>query len=153
MPVTGKVEIEKRIRIVQDWLIQDYPNADIIQQCINKGWVTSKRQAERYIKQGLERWAEEEDKKLSLKRASRTQSLKKMLRSIDPKAASTPSGIRALLAVHDRIIALEGIKPTRQMIEAEIAKDQGKQADPLSPTSNMLKIEIINAPDAEDSDT
>ena len=43
-----KIEYEKRIRIVQEWILQDHLTSDIVAQCSNK-LLVSTRQGMRYI--------------------------------------------------------------------------------------------------------
>lgn len=139
MPVTTNVEYEKRIRAVQDWLIEDWPDTDIIAACISK-WQVSKRQSQRYIKEANDRWVEQNERKLSVKRATRVQAVKKLLKKLPESVLSTPAGVNSAIRAHKFIAKLEGVEPTRQQIDAEIAKDQGKQADPLAPTTSTLQI-------------
>lgn len=142
MPPITKVEHEKRLRQVQEWLIDDWPSCDIIAQCVQK-WALSERQAKRYIKSANETWVEVESEKLNAKRSRRINSLKKIKRSLKGDYIGTPAGMRALLQIEKELIRLEGVAPTKQMIESEIAKDAGKQADPLDPTESKLVIEAL----------
>lgn len=138
----SRVELQRRLRIVQEWIIEDQPNCDIEASCVRQFQV-SPRQAKRYIAAALDIWKEGNQEKLASKRARRIESLKKMLRSLKPEYKGTPAGMRVVLQIQREIIKLEGVTPTEQMIEAEAAVDKGKQADPLSPTSNTLQIEVL----------
>lgn len=142
MPAITKIEHEKRLRTVQEWIIDDYPSCDIVTQCIAK-WGVSDRQAKRYIKDATEAWVDGNQEKLNAKRSRRIESLKKLKRDMKPEFRGTPPGMRALLMIDKEIAKLEGVIPTKQMIDAEVARDAGKQVDPLSPTSNMLIIEAM----------
>lgn len=145
MPKENKsstAEMERRLRIVQEWIIDDWPNCDIEAECV-KRWEVSERQAKRYIADALDRWRDDNQQKLAHKRARRIESLKKQIRTMKPEYKGTPEGMRAILAIQKEIIKLEGVTPTEQMIEAEAAIDKGKMADPLSPTSSSLLIEVL----------
>lgn len=106
------IEKDKRLRIIQEWLIDDWPSADIKLQIVQK-WSLSVRQAERYIEQARERWNKEEDEKLDRKRNKMIESLKKDLRSMKPEYACTPSGINAKLRIRKEISRLENLYPSK----------------------------------------
>lgn len=108
MPKTDNIEIDKRIRAVQEWLVDDYPISDIIANCIQK-WGIQDRQAKRYIKEARNRWAEKEHPKIEQKLSLRVESLKKLKRSLAEKFKGTPPGIFAQLAVEKEIIKLESL--------------------------------------------
>lgn len=105
---TDKVELEKRIRSVQEWILQDTASNDIITQCV-RIWGVSKRQAQRYI------WAAnlffQEKTQLSVDRkvAVYVARKKKLLRDMDPVLRKTPAGVMAANKVIDSMAKLEGI--------------------------------------------
>lgn len=108
------IEKEKRIRIVMEWILEDWSSVDIINNIIAK-WGVSERQAQRYIKEGRTRWVAEERQVIDHKRRLKVQSLKKLKRSLDPKFKGTPQGIHAIMAVEKQIIALEQLEPARKL--------------------------------------
>ncbi|MES2004329.1 MAG: hypothetical protein V4450_07395 [Bacteroidota bacterium] len=112
-PKTDKLEYEKRIRVVQEWIIEEWPYTDIISQ-INSKWGIEERQAKRYVAEARKRWVGEENQILDHKRRLKVETLKKLKRSLQEKFKGTPAGIRAVMAVEKEIILLEGIrKPTK----------------------------------------
>jgi hypothetical protein len=58
-----QVEKDKRVRILQEWLIDDWPVQDIITQIKSK-WGLEDRQAKRYIAEAWEGWNEAEQEKV-----------------------------------------------------------------------------------------
>ena len=55
MPAIEKIEYEKRIRVVQEWILEDWPSVDIIAQLAQK-WGVGDRQSKRYIAEARKRW-------------------------------------------------------------------------------------------------
>lgn len=108
------VEFERRIRAVQEWLIEDWPYQDMVASVINK-WGVEERQAKRYIKVARERWVSQEQEVVDHKRRLKVQSLKKLKRSLIEKYKGTPAGIRAIVAVEKLIINLEGLEPAKKL--------------------------------------
>jgi len=110
MALLDKTEMEKRVRLVQEWIIDDWPEADIRANIV-KTWKVSERQARRYIQQARQRWMQKSDQALEEKRVLRIEALKKLKRSLKEQFKGTPEGIKAILAVEDRIIKLESLDP------------------------------------------
>lgn len=108
------IEYEKRIRIVQEWIIEDWPYTDIVLNIINK-WGVAERQAKRYIASARDRWVDEEQEKAERKRAMKVVSLKKLKRSLKDQFKGTPGGIRAIVAVEKELIKLEGLAMPKQI--------------------------------------
>lgn len=103
------VEKEKRIRAVQEWIIDEWPSVDIIKQ-INQMWGVEERQAKRYISEAKERWMQDADKIMERKRVLKVEGLKKLKRSLTEKWKGTPAGINAIVRVEKEIIKLEGLR-------------------------------------------
>lgn len=121
---TDSIEYEKRIRVVQEWIIDDWPYSDIVTQIVAK-WDIQERQAKRYIKDAKERWVEDEQEVLDKKRAMKIMSLKKLKRSLQERFKGTPQGISAVLGVEKELIKLEGLE-TPQKIEVKDTTDLSK---------------------------
>lgn len=109
-----KIEYEKRIRLVQEWLIQDWPTCDIITQ-INAKWNIAERQAKRYIADARGRWQKEEQEVLDQKRQRKIKKLQVLARSLKDEYKGTPGGIRAVMVVEKEIISLEAIRPAAKV--------------------------------------
>jgi hypothetical protein len=114
MPKIDKVEYERRIRMVQEWLIDDWPYQDIITQIKSK-WDIEIRQAKRYVAEAREQWTAHEQGQLDQKRKMKVESLKKLKRSLKEIYKGTPIGIRSILQVEKEIITLEGLRPATKI--------------------------------------
>ena len=109
-----RIEYDKRIRIVQEWIIEDWHTGDIILQIVQK-WKLSERQAKRYIAKARAKWADSEDEKIDRLRKLKIESLKKLKRSLKDVHKGTPHGIRAVLMVEKEIIKLENLAPAQKV--------------------------------------
>lgn len=109
-----KVEKEKRIRIIQEWIIDDWEYCDIVSNIQSK-WYLSEAQAKRYVKDAREKWAEREQDAIEHKRRRKIESLKKQKRSLKPEFRGTPAGIRAILAIDKEINKLENLYPATKI--------------------------------------
>lgn len=114
MAKSDSVEYEKRIRIVQEWLIDDWATVDIKAE-IKRRWELSDVQARKYIYKARDRWEEREDEKLEKKRRRKVESLKKLKRTLKPEYVGTPKGINATLNVDKEINKLEDLYPALKM--------------------------------------
>lgn len=109
MPKADKIEYEKRVRIVQEWILEDWPSCDIVAQILQKKWVTTDRQAKTYLAVARSRWVGEEEVIVANKRRIKIQSLRKLKRSLNDRYKGTPAGIHVVLEVEKEIIKLEGL--------------------------------------------
>jgi hypothetical protein len=109
-----KVEYEKRIRIVQEWILEDQAYSDMVAAIMQK-WGLEDRQAKKYIKQARDRWVDQEQVIIDQKRRLRIEGLKKLKRSIKDPYKGTPRGIEALLKIDKEISKLEGIYPATKL--------------------------------------
>jgi len=135
MPKLDKIEYEKRIRIVQEWILEDWPYGDIVQQIILK-WGIEERQAKRYVAEARKRWVNDESILIGNKRKLKILSLKKLKRSLRESYKGTPEGIRAIMAIEKEIITLEGIRP------AEKHEIGGLNGQPL-PTPQIIINQVV----------
>lgn len=109
-----QVEKDKRIRIVQEWLLDEWPSQDIIAQ-VKAQWQVEDRQAKRYLADARAAWNEDEDEKVEQKRRRKIQKLQKLIRTMGRVWLGTPAGIRAIVQVEKLIIELEGLKPATKL--------------------------------------
>lgn len=100
------MEQQRRIRIVQEWLLQDFTSNDIAQQCVAK-WGISERQAHRYISWANEGFAKITEKKLEKRLNYHIQRRQKMLRDLDDKYKKHPAGLSVQLDILQDIAKLE----------------------------------------------
>jgi hypothetical protein len=130
MPKIDKVEFEKRIRIVQEWILEEQPYTDMV-TAIKLKWSLEERQAKKYIRQARERWVDQEQVIVDQKRRLRIEGLKKLKRSIKEPFKGTPRGMEALLKIDKEISKLEGIYPATKL---EVS---GKDGQPLIPPPSI----------------
>lgn len=131
------IEKEKRIRIVMEWILEDWSSSDIVAQIVNK-WGVSERHAMRYLAEGRKKWVKGEDQIIEHKRRLKVESLKKLKRSLSPAYKGTPAGIRATMAVEKEIITLESLRPVTKV---ELT---GKNGQPIQ-TENTSVILYLPA--------
>lgn len=99
-------EKDKRIRQVQEWLLQDFITADILRQCVTR-WGVSQRQGARYLADARKTFETITEKNLAKRLNYHLHRRTKLLRDIDPKYKNQPQGIAAQLAVLRDIADLE----------------------------------------------
>lgn len=109
-----KIEMEKRLRIVQEWIIDDHPYVEIVSNTCRE-WKLSEPQAKRYIKKARARWADSEQEVIDQKRRRKIETLKRLKKKMDSQYANTPSGIRAILMVEREIAKLENLYPATKI--------------------------------------
>ena len=131
---TPKYEIERRIRNVQEWIMDDYPYGDIVRSIVNK-WGLSERQAQRYIKTAYEEFRDKEELSIDSKKAYYIKRKKKLIRDMDPRVKTTASGARAINKILDSMAELEGIKINKIQLT-------GKNGEPLD-TPSVPSIIIL----------
>lgn len=103
-----KVETAKRIRYVQECLLEDIPSSDI-QKAIVEKWSVTERQARRYIWAANKFFVEKYEKKAAEKKAYYIQRKKKLLREMDPKERKTARGVMAANKVIDSMAKIDGV--------------------------------------------
>lgn len=116
-----KLEKDKRIRIVQEWMLQDHITTDIVNKCVIT-WQIGERQAMRYISDAGNGFGKITEKKLEKRLNYHIQRRNKLLRDIDPKEKKTPAGIKAQLDVLKDIADLEKL----YTLKIEVAGKGGK---------------------------
>jgi len=134
-----KVEYEKRVRIVQEWILDDYPYTDMVTQIVTK-WQIEERQAKKYIREARKRWSENEQTAIEQKLRLKIESLKKLKRSLKDKYQGTPMGIMAILKVEQEICKLQNLYPAKQV---ELSGKNGAPLyEPQSP-AQVLSFEQL----------
>jgi hypothetical protein len=116
-----KLEKEKRIRIIQEWMLQDHITNDIVNKCV-LSWGISDRQAMRYIADAKKGFSKATEKKLDQRMNYHIQRRNKLLRDLDPQYRKTPEGIRAQLKVLSDIAKLEQL----YTLKIEVGTKDGK---------------------------
>lgn len=144
---SSKFEIERRIRNVQEWILDDHTYSDIMRSIVNK-WGVSDRQAQRYIKSAYEEFKEKNELSMDIKKAFYMKRKMKIIRDMDPKVKTTASGARAINKILDSMAELDGIKINRIQLT-------GNDGEPLIPEAGILPAVIIlpsNGRDVDDRD-
>ncbi|HTE33026.1 MAG TPA: hypothetical protein VK666_21735 [Chryseolinea sp.] len=132
-PKSGDLEKEKRLRMVQEWILQDHITTDIISQCINS-WDISERQAMRYLASAKIAFAKITEKKLEHRLNYHIQRRNKLLRDLDPKYRKSPPGIKVQLDVLEDIAKLEQL----YKLKIEVGGPKGAAAIQTDSTHKVI---------------
>jgi hypothetical protein len=135
---SDKNEFNKRVRLIQEWIIDDYPTQDIISQAMQL-WGVTDRQSYRYLKEARKKWNSQADETIEQKRRLKIQSLKKLKRSLKDQYKGTPKGITAVLAVDKEIIKLENLRPAEKI---EVTGKNGAPIETIEFRVNLTPDEI-----------
>jgi len=133
MAKVDKIEHERRIKVVQGWILDDLPFSDIVSKCCNE-WLLSLAQAKRYIKIARERWSLDRDEEIEKKRAIKVEGLKKLKQSLGKRYTTQPFGVSVILKIDQEISKLEGLYPATRL---EHSAPGGK---PLFPEPDLTKV-------------
>lgn len=101
-----KAELDMKIRAIQEWILEDWPDCDIISQIQNK-WSVAEEKAIDYLSEAKNRWLNQPNVLQDDKRKIRIESLKKLKRSLKIEYKGTPEGIKTILQIEREIIQLE----------------------------------------------
>lgn len=104
-----KIEKEKRLFIVQGWIIEGVQDRLIVKNVVDR-WGLDIRQAQRYVKDAYENWKKIEGVNIDMKRELKIAQLKQLVRTLKDEYKGTPAGIQAIMSVEDKIIKLEGLE-------------------------------------------
>lgn len=104
-----KLEKERRLFIVQGWIIEGIQDRLIVKNIINQ-WGLDVRQAQRYVRDAYDSWKKIEGVNIDMKREMKIAELKQIKRSLKDNYKGTPAGISAIMAVEKEIIKLEGLE-------------------------------------------
>lgn len=121
---SDKIEYEKRVRIVQEWILQDHLSSDIVDQCMNK-WGVSDRQAKRYLSDAHDGFRKITERKAERRLNFHIQRRMKLIRDMDEKTKKSPAGIAAQLQV------LKDIADLEQLYHIQIDLGGSKNAPPV----------------------
>lgn len=116
------IEFERRIREVQEWVLEGWPSCDMLDQIVTK-WQVVERQAKRYIAEARRRWIIEDTLLLEQKRRLTIEKLKRRQRTLKDQFKGTPQGLNAISIIEKQIIALEGLNSPKKI---ELIGDEEK---------------------------
>jgi hypothetical protein len=109
-----KIEKEKRLFIVQGWIIEGVQDNLIVKNIVEK-YDLDVRQAQRYVREAYESWKKIEGVKIDMKREMKIAQLKQLVRTLKDEYKGTPHGIQAIMSVEEKIIKLEGLELPKQI--------------------------------------
>lgn len=133
MARVDKIEKEKRLRIVQEWLLQDHTTSDIVTQGVAK-WGISKRQVERYVADAYEAFRRMTESSTERRLYYHIQRRMKLLRDMERK--QSPSGVSVSLSILDSMAKLEGLAINKHELS-------GQNGEPLIP---QVTINVASGP-------
>lgn len=132
------LEKEKRVQNVMDWIISGTPDYKLRKK-IKDTFKVEKRQADRYIKDAMDRWKPGAESDIENKRSARIDELKDIVKNMSAADKKTPNGIRAILAVKKEISKLENLYPAKRLIHSN---------DPDNPLpENNTQVSIFQIPE------
>lgn len=123
------IEKEKRIFMIQSWIIDGVQDRLIVRQATSM-WNVDIRQAQRYVAEAYQSWKRIEGVNLEMKKELKIAELKQIKRSLKEEYKGTPAGIQAIILVEKEIIKLEGLEPDKKHII------QGDKENPLVITNS-----------------
>ncbi|WP_445454094.1 hypothetical protein [Flavobacterium sp. 25HG05S-40] len=126
-----KIEKEKRIFIIQGWIIEGVQDRLIVKNAAER-WDIDIRQAQRYVREAYESWKKIEGINIDMKRDMKIAQMKQLVRTLKDEYKGTPAGIQAIMAVEKEIIKLEGL---------ELPKDINLSMDKVT----AVKFKVIHA--------
>lgn len=132
-PRVTKEEYERRVFIIQGWLVEGVQYGLILRNIMLQKWAQSERHAKRMVKKARENWTSDDENDLHQKRMLKVAELQQMIRNMDDRYKKTPSGIQAMAAIQKLIIQLEGLNPPKKV---EVS---GRDGRPIE-TSNTSKV-------------
>lgn len=133
MPKSNKIEYEKRLLVIQEWILEDIPYTLLFNRIMSV-WKIKQSQAKKDISLAWSRLVEQEQVLIDHKRKLRIEGLKKHKRSLKDQYKGTPRGIEALLKIDKEISKLEGLYPATKL---EVS---GTDGDPLFPKLDLSKL-------------
>ena len=133
------VEVEKRVRAVQEWILQGQFTKDIIAQMCQL-WGIGERAAYKYLKKALKDIQNENTKTLEEKKAYHVQLRLKLFRDLEHK--NKPNGAKTALRIVDSIAKIDGAMPIRDNQSGLENSDGEKEKKAIMLLSNGTEIEI-----------
>jgi hypothetical protein len=137
-----KNEVSKRVRAVQEWILQGQFTKDIIAQMCQL-WGIGERAAYKYYNRAWTGIQQANGQSLEEKKAYHVQLRLKLLR--DLKYKDIPNGARAALRIADSIARIDGIFPIRENQSGfgfDGAADEESEDGAIMRLENGTEIEI-----------
>ncbi|MXV16847.1 hypothetical protein [Hufsiella ginkgonis] len=108
MARSSALEVEKRLRQVQEWIMEGQTWSYIIHRAVTD-WAITSRQAARYYAESLKVFVKDNDITLEQKKAFYISSKRKLIRDMDPDMKKTPQGARTINKILDSMAQLDGV--------------------------------------------
>lgn len=117
----SKLETEKRIFMIQGWIIAGVPDYLILKNIETQfkdpsGIFVGRRQAKNLLKKAYEIWHKEQEATIDEKRSLRIAELKQDIRNMKDEFKGTPKGMAVVNAIKKEITKLEGLYPANRHI-------------------------------------
>jgi hypothetical protein len=129
-----KEELERRIFMVQGWIIEGVSEFLIKKQAVTQ-WGVSFRTAKRYMKTAFDGIKPDLERTIEDKRAGKVAELEQRKRNIEQRFRHTPEGIRVMNDIDKMIIRLESLEPAKELM----IKGDAKQ-----PLHHQVEIKVVN---------
>lgn len=117
----SKLETEKRVFIIQGWIISGVPDylilKNIEQQFKDKNDIyVGRRQAKNLLQKAYKIWHEEQEATIEQKRSLRIAELKQDIRNMKEEYKGTPKGMTVVNNIKKEISKLEALYPTPKLM-------------------------------------
>ena len=107
-------EYERRIFVVQGWIIEGISEFLIKKQCVSQ-WKVSFKTAKRYMKLAFDGIKPELERTIEEQCAGKIAELEQRKRAMEQRFRNTPEGIRALNDIDKMIIRLQSLEPPKRI--------------------------------------
>jgi len=129
IPISTKLELQKRISYVQDLLLKDYETRSVIAN-VRRKWKVTERQAYRYLWAANIFFQEKSKQNLERKVAFYLARKRKILRSMSEEEKKTSAGSLVVSKILDSMARLEGVS-------VETLKLVGDPKNPITTVSQV----------------
>lgn len=124
--ISDKTESERRVRIIQEWILLGYSTSDIVAQ-LKVTYDIGIRQAYNYYNKAFAKFKEENKHTIEAKKAYHLALRRRLLK--DLKEKETPTGARAALRIADSMARMEGLVTSTNNNFQMYDKDDGIATD------------------------
>ena len=108
MERSSKVEMERRLATIREWILADYTYTDIISSAVIR-FEVCERQAERYYSKAFQSFKSDNQQTVEHQKAYYKAKKLKLIRDMYPEAKKTPRGVTAINKILDSMAKLDGI--------------------------------------------
>jgi hypothetical protein len=130
-----KVEADRRILIIQGWIIEGVHDNLILKQ-IKEQWGLKIRMAHHYLARAHKNWLQDQKRTVEERRQTKIAYLENVVRKMEEKYKSTPDGVRAIASVQNIIIKLDSLIPPK------VVKVIGDLNNPLEVNQQVIVYQL-----------